>query len=137
MKHLLAMALLLAAAPAAAQTIETASGDWRNIPEMRQQVGASVDSNAVAGIAEMVDRGECVIPGQRRGSLDMNVPFLVQFNASGGIDRIVIHPLGCARAEGLLAGAVLRMMERGAFQPAGGRREGWFRGQVGFAHSEG
>jgi len=137
MKHLLAMALLLAAAPAAAQTIETASGDWRNVPEMRQQVGASVDANAVAAISEMVDRGECVIPGQRRGSLDMNVPFLVQFNASGGIDRLVIHPLGCARAEGLLAGAVLRMMERGGFQPAGGRREGWFRGQVGFAHSEG
>jgi hypothetical protein len=48
----------------------------------------------------------------------------------------VIHPLGCARAEGLLAGAVLRMVERGSFQPVGGRREGWFRGSVGFAHSD-
>jgi hypothetical protein len=67
----------------------------------------------------------------------MSVPFLVQFNASGSIDRLVIHPLGCARAEGLLAGAVLRMVEHGGFQPVGGRREGWFRGQVGFAHSEG
>ena len=137
MKYLVTAVLLFAAAPAAAQTIETASGDWSNIPVMRQQVGASVDSDAVAAIAEMVDRGECTIPGQRRGNLDMNVPFLVQFKADGSIDRVVVHSLGCARAEGLLAGAVLRLMQRGAFEPAGGRREGWFRGEVGFAHSDG
>jgi hypothetical protein len=136
MKHLLAAALLLAAAPAAAQTIETASGDWRNIPEMRAQVGAAVDANAVAAISEMVDRGECTIPGQRRGNLDMTVPFLVQFDAQGAIQRLVIHPLGCARAEGLLAGAVLRLVQHGGFAPVGGRHEGWFRGQVGFAHSD-
>jgi hypothetical protein len=137
MKHLLAAALLLAAAPAAAQTIETGSGDWRNVPQMRQQVGAAVDADAVAAISEMIDRGQCVIPGQRRGNLDMNVPFLVLFNASGAIDRLVIHPLGCARAEGLLAGAVLRLVQHGGFEPVGGRREGWFRGEVGFAHSDG
>jgi hypothetical protein len=137
MKHFLAAALLLAAAPAAAQTIETANGDWSNVPEMRQQVGESVDGDAVAAISEMVDRGECTISGQRRGNLDMNVAFLVLFNASGSVDRLVIRPLGCARAEGLLAGAVLRMVQHGSFQPVGGRREGWFRGHVGFAHSDG
>jgi hypothetical protein len=137
MKQIFAAALLLAAAPAAAQTIETASGDWSNIPEMRQQVGASVDSNAVAAIAEMVDRGECTIPGQRRGNLDMSVPFLVQYDANLVIERVVIHPVGCARADGLLAGAVLRLVRAGAFVPVGGRRQGWFRGEVGFAHSNG
>ena len=137
MKHLLAAALLLAAAPAAAQTIETGSGDWSNVPAMRTQVGATVDGDAVAAISEMVDRGQCVIPGQRRGNLDMSVPFLVLFNASGSVDRLVIHPLGCARAEGLLAGAVLRLVQHGGFEPVGGRREGWFRGHVGFAHSDG
>lgn len=136
MKHLWAAALLFAAAPAAAQTIETASGDWRNIPEMRAQAGAAVDADAVQAISEMVDRGECTIPGQRRGNLDMTVPFLVQFDPQGAIQRLVIHPLGCARAEGLLAGAVLRLVQDGSFAPIGGRREGWFRGQVGFAHSE-
>jgi hypothetical protein len=137
MRHLLAVALLLAAAPAAAQTIETGSGDWSNVPQMREQVGASVDPNAVAAISEMVDRGQCTIPGQRRGNLDMNVPFLVLFKADGSIDRLVIHSIGCAQAEGLLAGAVLRLVQRGAFEPVGGRHEGWFRGEVGFAHSDG
>ena len=135
MKHLLTAALLLAAAPAAAQTIETASGDWSNIPEMRQQVNAPVDANAVAAISEMIDRGECVIAGQRRHNLDVNMPFLVLFNASGSVDRLVIQPLGCARAEGLLAGAVLRLVQRGGFTPTGQRREGWFRGEVGFTIS--
>jgi hypothetical protein len=137
MRHYLAAALLLAAAPAAAQTIEVASGDWRNIPMMREQVGASVDSNAVAAIAEMVDRQECTIPGQRRGNLDMTVPFLVQYDTHGTIQRLVIHPLGCARAEGILAGAVLRLVQHGQFEPVGGPHEGWFRGEVGFAHSDG
>ena len=137
MKQYLAAALLLAAAPAAAQTIEVASGDWRNIPPMRVQVGAAVDANAVAAIAEMVDRRECTIPGQRRGNLDMTVPFLVQYDAHGTIQRLVLHPLGCARAEGVLAGALLRLVQSRAFEPPGGPHEGWFRGEVGFAHSEG
>jgi hypothetical protein len=134
MRHILAAALFLAAAPAAAQTIETSSGDWSNIPQMREQVGAAVDSNAVAAIAEMVDRGECTIPGQHRGSLDMSVPFLVQYDAHGTIQRVVLHSLGCQRAEGVLAGAVLRLVQSGAFEPAGGPHEGWFRGEVGFAY---
>src|SRR5947199_578811 len=58
MKHLWAAALLLAAAPAAAQTIETGSGGWSNMPEMRQQDGKSIDPDAVAAFAEMVDRGK-------------------------------------------------------------------------------
>ena len=81
-----------------------------------------------------MERGECMIAGQRRRNLDVNVPFLVLFNASGSVDRLVIQPLGCARAEGLLAGAVLRLVQHGGFTPIGSRREGWFRGEVGFAH---
>lgn len=133
MKHVFVLALLLAASPAAAQTIETAAGDWSNIPELRVQRGAEIDSNAVAAVAEMIERGECTIPGQRRGNLDMNVPFLVQYDATGTIRRLVIHPVGCARAEGVIAGAVLRLVQQGGFQPEGGPREGWFRGEVGLA----
>jgi hypothetical protein len=137
MKHLFAAALLLAAAPAAAQTVETATGDWSNIREMQRESGASMEPDVVAAISEAMERGECVIAGQHRHNVDVNLPFLVLFNASGSIDRVVIQPLGCARAEGLVAGAVLRMVQRGGFTPAGHRREGWFRGEVGFTISNG
>ena len=136
MKHILAALLLVLGAGAAAQTIETASGDWRNIPEMRRQADTAVDPNVVAAIAEMVDRGDCAIPGQRRGHLEMSVPFLAQFGADGSFERLIVHPLGCARAEGVLGGAIWRLVERRQFVPAGGRREGWFRGEVSLTHSE-
>jgi hypothetical protein len=135
MKHLLAVSLLFVAAPAAAQTVETASGDWSNIPEMQRQNGAVIETDVVAAISESMERGECVIAGQRRHNVDVNMPFLVLFNASGSIDRVVIQPLGCARAEGLLGGAVLRLVQRGGFTQTGQRRVGWFRGEVGFTIS--
>jgi hypothetical protein len=137
MKHLFAASLFLAAAPATAQSVETASGDWSNIPQMQRQNGAAIEADVVAAISEAIDRGDCVIAGQRHRNADVNMPFLVQFNASGGIDRLVIQPLGCPRAEGLLAGAVLRLVQRGGFTPNGQRREGWFRGEVGFTISNG
>lgn len=136
MKHILATSLLLLGAPLAAQTVEVGDGDWRNMPEMRRQGDAAVDPNVVAAIAEMVDRGECTIPGQRRGHLDMTMAFVVLFGADGSIERLIVHPLGCGRAEGLLAGAILRLVEHGQFVPASARRAGWFRGEVSLSHSQ-
>ena len=134
MKHFWATAFLLAAAPVSAQTVETGTGDWGNIPEMRRLVSATVDDNVIAAIAELIDREECTIPGQRRGRLDMTVPFLVEFKADGSLNRVIVRSLGCARAEGLVAGEVLRLVQSGGFAPNGGRREGWFRSEVGFAY---
>lgn len=136
MKFVWATPLLLLAAPVTAQTVETATGDWGNIPEMRHEVSATVEPDVVTAIAGLIDRGECTIPGQRRGRLSMTVPFLVQFKADGSIDRLIVHSLGCARAEGLLAGEMLRLVRNGGFAPTGRRRQGWFRGEVGFSHSE-
>jgi hypothetical protein len=136
MMRLCITALLAAAAPAAAQTVETASGDWSNIPEMRHQVGATIDADVITAIAGLIDRNECTIAGQRHGRLDMSVPFLVQFKADGSIDRLVVHSVGCPRAEGLLAGEMLRLVRNGGFAPTGDRREGWFRGQLSFSHLE-
>ena len=66
----------------------------------------------------------------------MSVPFLVQFRADGSIDRLIVHSVGCPRAEGLLAGEMLRLVRSGGFAPSGERREGWFRGQLSFTHLE-
>ena len=129
-----AAALLLGSASASAATIEVGTGDWSNIPEMRQLVD-SIDSNTVAAIHETIESGECKIEGQREGDLDMTVPFLVQFDANGSVQRLVIEKMGCAKAEGILAGALLKLIDRGGFRPVGGMQQGWFRSQVSFAHS--
>ena len=137
MKQIFAAALLFAAAPVAAQTVETATGDWNAIPEMQQVNGAALEPDVIAAIAETMHYRECVIEGQHRNNVDVDMPFLVLFKADGTVDRLVIRPLGCARAEGLLAGAVLRLVQRGGFTPQGQRRQGWFRGHIGFAISNG
>jgi hypothetical protein len=131
---LAAAALMFGASQLAATTVETATGDWSNIPEMRQMVD-SIDSDTVAAIHEMIENGECTIEGQRAGKLDMTVPFLIQVNAQGGIDRLVLEKFGCEKAEGVLAGALLKLIERGGYKPRGGMHEGWFRSYVSFAHS--
>jgi hypothetical protein len=135
MKYMLAAALFLGSVSAAATTVEVGTGDWRNVPVMRHMVGVNLDSNAVAAIHESLESGECVIPGQSEGHLDMTVPFLVLFTADGAVDRLVIEKMGCAKAEGILAGALLKIIKDGAYRPVGGRREGWFRSEVSFAHS--
>jgi hypothetical protein len=126
-------ALLLSSTPASAATIESGTGDWRDVPMMRQIVD-SMDSKAVAYIHEMVETGECTIEGQRKNKLDMTVPFIVLFTADGSVDRLIIEKIGCTKAEGVLAGEVLKMIDRGAYRPVGGMREGWFRGEVSFSH---
>ena len=131
---LVAAALMFGASQLAATTVETGTGDWSNIPEMRQMVD-SIDSDTVAAIHEMIESGECTIPGQRAGKLDMTVPFLIQINAQGEIDRLVIEKFGCEKAEGVLAGALLKLIERGGYKPRGGKHEGWYRSFVSFAHS--
>jgi hypothetical protein len=135
-KYLFAAALLLAAAPVAAQTIETGSGDWRNVPALRQ-AGSSIDADTVSAIVEMAESGECTLTGRRGRNINVDVDFVVQYNAQGSIDRLVLQPIGCARADGVLAGAVLRLLRNGGFAPPGGAREGWFRGSVGFTHQGG
>lgn len=135
MKHLFAAILLLGAAPAAAQTVESASGDWSNIPAMEQRAGATLDANAVAAIIDLIDTGQCTLEGQHHRNVDIDIPFLVLFKDDGSIERLVVHSLGCPRAEGLIAGAVLRLVQSGGFTPPRHRRQGWFRGQVGFGVS--
>jgi len=128
-----AMALLLGSTPASATTVEVGTGDWRNVP-MMQHFGEALDSNSVAAIYEMVESGECVMPGQRKGKLDMTVPFIVLFTPSGTVDRLVIEKMGCTKAEGIIAGALLKLIDARAFRPSRGRREGWFKGEVSFSH---
>ena len=137
MKALFAAAFLLAAAPAAAQVIQSASGDWSDIPMMHPQPGAAVEPGYISAMSDLVVRGRCTFPGQDRGNVDLNVPFLVNFRDDGSVEEVVVHPVGCPNADRVVAGAVLRMIERGGYTPPGQRRQGWFRGEIGFAFSNG
>jgi len=134
MKHLVLAGLFVASAAAAAPTLETGNGDWSNIPRMSPRGSATIDTDVVTAMIGLVDSGECNIPGQRPGRISMSVPFLTKFDAQGVAERVVIRPVGCTRADGLLAGEVRRMLETRIFRPEGGEQEGWFRGEIAFSY---
>ena len=134
MRHLVLATLFVATAVAAAPTLETGSGDWRNIPAMSARGSATVDVDVVTAMIGLVDSGECNIPGQRPGRIDMNVPFLAKFDARGAAERLIVRPVGCDRANGLLAGEVNRMVSSGIFRPPSSEPEGWYRGEIAFSY---
>ena len=134
MRKALFAGLLFATAATAAPTLETGSGDWSNIPLMRAQGSATVDADVITAMISLVDSGECTIPGQRPGQINMNVPFLAQFDARGSAQRLVVRPVGCTRADGLMAGEVRRMVEGRVFRPPSSDPEGWYRGEIAFSY---
>ena len=134
MKHLVLAGLMAATAATAAPTLETGSGDWSNIPSLQSRGASYVDTNVVTAMIALVDSGECAIPGQRPGRIEMSVPFIAKFDAQGMAERLVVRPVGCTRADGLLAGEVQRMVESRVFRPPNGEVEGWYRGQIAFSY---
>ena len=134
MKALIAAALLMAASTAQAMTIETASGDWSDIPLMKSR-GYSLNEPVITRVYDLVRTGSCTIEGQSRKKLDMTVPFLVHYRSDGTPDRLVLSKIGCAEAESVIGGALVVLVDKGQFQSTGVNRAGWYRSEVSFSYS--
>lgn len=132
MTRLLAFALLAASVPAAAQTVQVAEGDWKHLPPLEYINSNHLDDLMLAGIADVVERGDCELPGQSKRHLDLTVPFAVQYGANGQVERLVLKKLGCTQIEGIVAGALLEMVKGGDFRPTPANSDGWFRGEFSF-----
>ena len=135
MKALIAAALMMAASAAQAVSVESATGDWNEIPQLKS-AREPLSGPVVERLAELVEKGTCVIPGQSKKKLDMTVPFLVHFDRNGAADRIVLWKIGCDAAESVI-GAALKVLvvDQGAFRSTGENQTGWYRSQVSFSYS--
>ena len=134
MKALLAAALLIGATQAQAVSVETASGDWGQVPKLKFR-GDTLNNAVVEKIHSLIEKGTCVIPGQSKKKIDMAVPFLVHYGKDGAADRLVIAKLGCAEAEGVIGGALATLVDQGAYQATGENPGGWYRHQVSFSYN--
>ena len=134
-RHFLALAMLAAAGTAPAQKVETAEGDWSDLPLMRFVDTANISPSSVLEIQKLVTSGQCQLAGVSKRKLDMTVPFLVRFSPSGNVEHVVLRKLGCPKAETILAGAVLAMLKARAFRPTGENQTGWYRSELSFASS--
>ena len=134
-KLFLACACLALAGPATAQRVEVAEGDWSALPLVRLVDMETISPDAVVGIHRLVTSGECELPGVSKRRLDMSVPFLVRFSPTGAVEHVVLRNLGCTKAEGILASAVLGLLKAGTVKPTGENRTGWYRSELSFASS--
>ena len=131
----LACALLVLAGPATAQKIEVAEGDWSNVPATRFVGLETMSPEVLLKVQQLVADGECTLAGVSKRRIDMTVPFLVHFSPTGAVEHVVLRRLNCEKAEGVLAGALLAMLNSGAAKPRAKNLSGWYRSELSFASS--
>lgn len=139
MKRLLALPLLLAALGAAAPMpkVEVATGDWSGLPLLQSRGYDHLQSNVMQRLWELAKRRQCTIPGYSMGKLDLRMSFAAQYNPDGSLAHLVLPQMNCPEAEGILAGAVLEMIQGGDYRPQGQSDKGWYRGNLTFGFEGG
>ncbi len=135
MKALIGLSLLLAATAASAQTFEVASGDWSEIPRIIHRNNFMMDDRMMSRLDRLARAGTCTVPGLRRDNIDITIPFLMQFNPSGGLERIVLQDTGCRELEAVIGGALHRKQQAGDYRPTGENVEGGSRGDFRYISS--
>ncbi len=138
MKHLLALALLLAPVPAAATvSVETANGDWSQLPALHHRGYDHLSTKMMQKLFEISSEGKCVLPGRSgrmKKELNLSLSFAAHFEPNGTLTRVILPKLNCPEGEGVIGGALLEMMRGGDYKPTGKNLDGWYRGQFSFSY---
>ena len=139
MKHVLALPLFLAliAATPPAPKVEIADGDWSALPALQNRGYDHLRSNVMQRLWELAHQRKCKIAGYSLGKLDMRLSFAAQYNPDGSISRLILPRMDCPEAEGILAGAVLEMIQGGDYLRRGESPEGWYQGALTFGFEGG
>lgn len=115
--------------------IEAGTGHWSNIPLLSSRGFHHITSNQVEMLHEAFESAECAAGQTHRNRLNLDVPFLVQFDEIGTLQRVVVRDLGCRLAEGVIAGAVMRLIKLNEYRATGENAAGWYRGAIRFRSS--
>ena len=103
---MLSMFLAAISVPAAAGVIvESATGDWRNLPQLSQRGYDHLSGKMQAKLLEIAERQHCPSLRLVDGRLDFRIGFAVQYASDGTLARLVLPKLDCPEAEGVAGGA--------------------------------
>jgi hypothetical protein len=136
MNILLASLLLLGTEPAPSVTVETATGNWDNLPQLQYRGTNHLNHGLITEAHEAAIAGGCKLPGQQGRELNLNLSFAAQFGADGRVSRILLPKMDCPRAEAVLGGALVEMINGGDYRPGGSNPEGWYQGVLRFSSSQ-
>ena len=130
LKVALTAALLVGSYSAAAATVESATGDWSNIPWAERRSFNIITGDAVEKIHQAFADGSCKMRGQSKNRLNLRVPFLMKFAPDGSVERIVIRKLGCPSVESVLGSSLLNQVKGGDYRATGENEALWYRSEV-------
>jgi hypothetical protein len=132
---LAALALAGMAVPSAAQTVQSAEGDWSGLPFLIFGEDEIISGEVPAALQQLVTSGECSLRGVSKRKVDMTVPFLVRFSSANTVEQVVVRKLGCAKAEAILGATIVRLAKAGTLKPTGENNTGWYRSELSFEYS--
>jgi hypothetical protein len=135
MKRMLTFILAVSAAGAASAnvTVESATGDWKNLPQLSQNGYAHLNEKMQAKLFEIAESNSCPSFVLKQGRLDFRMGFAVQYDSTGAPAHLLLPKLDCPAAEGVAAGALLEMLQGGDYSPTGKSSTGWYQGTLGFS----
>lgn len=127
--RLMMISAAMLSAPLAAHSVETAKGNWSEIPLLARHHTVRLSDQALAKIDTLVAAGKCdAIKKDQRIDLDMD--FLVEFSQDNQIKRVVVEEIGCPEVEAIAATATSQAADKGWLKPTGENEAGWYRGSI-------
>jgi hypothetical protein len=135
-RAILAIAALGLSAPAGAQTVMSAHGDWSAIPpaKTRHSYAEYIDSNRLTLWMEQALRdGTCKVRGMSPKKFDVDVPYAVLVEPDGSVSQVMIPEMGCPALNTIVGSTVVELGKKGMFKPTGLAQAAWFRDRIAFA----
>lgn len=134
MKFVLAAPLFLALVAASAPSVNViaATGDWSQLPPIRDNGTDHLSKNLILALDDIATKHECALPGFKGTRFDFNMSFAAQFDPDGTLRQIVIPKLNCPKAEAVIGGTLKEMIQGGDYRPSGESPGGWYRGEISF-----
>ena len=128
----LPLLLIVTAASAPPVSVVAATGDWSNLPEIRDNGTDHQSKNLMLALTDIAINRECALPGFKGDRFDFNMSFAAFFEADGSLRQIVIPKLNCPKAEAVIGGTLQEMIEGGDYKPPARGKPGWYRGDLSF-----
>src|SRR3954463_16233540 len=135
-KAVLALAAFGLSAPAPAQKVVSAHGDWSAIPQAatRHSYAEYVDANRLTLWMEQALRdGTCKVRGMTPTKFDVDVPYAVLVEPDGSVSQIMIPEMGCPALNTIVGSTVVERGKHGLLKPPGFAQAPWSRDPTAFA----
>jgi hypothetical protein len=127
-----AAALAATPATAIAQGVEVAAGNWSGIPAIAPAKAMPMSDRSMVRIEKLLEAGKCPKYGDG-DPIRLDVPFLLQFDTGGAVQRIVVRRLDCPELESLIGGVIASRAKSGYYRPTGANGSGWYRSDFNYS----